>query len=317
MRRTRNKAPSFTHFCGWALLFLCVLISTYVTAKDSKSLEQVALKEVLREQILREVGDKLRVEQDQITVYLDDRRLVVPRCKQNFVILLPFSDRSTVEATCRSEDWTKYIRINVGDYRSLMVYRRDMPAGNIVKRGDIKFVDGRGVTKDKTVIKTIDQVVNRSLKNNVIANQPVLARDFSLATFQSTADAEPAETEVLIATTMISRGVRLDESMFGRQMRRGRLPSDLIFATGDLNHLQANRVIIAGDALRRSMVSLAPAIKKGDLIEIRIEKGALSVSAMVRALMDGSVGDVIEVVNSESGRRLRAKIVDIGSLEII
>ena len=87
MRRTRNKAPSFTHFCGWALLFLCVLISTYVTAKDSKSLEQVALKEVLREQILREVGDKLRVEQDQITVYLDDRRLVVPRCKQNFVIL--------------------------------------------------------------------------------------------------------------------------------------------------------------------------------------------------------------------------------------
>ena len=116
---------------------------------------------------------------------------------------------------------------------------------------------------------------------------------------------------------MISRGVRLDESMFGRQMRRGRLPSDLIFGTGDLNHLQANRVIIAGDALRRSMVSLAPAIKKGDLIEIRIEKGALSVSAMVRALTDGSVGDVIEVVNSESGRQLRAKIVDIGSLEII
>jgi flagella basal body P-ring formation protein FlgA len=305
------------HFCGWTLLFLSALTSAYGTATNSTSQDQVALKEVLREQILREVGDKLRVKKDQITVYLNDRRLLVPQCNQNFVILLPFSDRSTVEATCRSEDWKKYIRISVGDYRSLMVYRRDMPAGDMIKRGDVKFVDGRGVAEDKTVIKTIDQVINRSLKNNVIANEPVIASDFSLTKFQSVADAEPVATEVLIATTMINRGVRLDESMFGRQVRRGRLPSDLIFGTGELDHLQANRVIIAGDTLRRSMVSLAPAIKKGDLIEIRIEKGALSVSAIVRALTDGSVGDVIEVVNSESGRPLRAKIVDIGSLEII
>ena len=46
------------------------------------------------------------------------------------------------------------------------------------------------------------------------------------------------------------------------------------------------------------MVSITAAVKKGDLIEIRIEKGALSVSAMVRAMTDGSVRDVIEVVNA-------------------
>ena len=105
--------------------------------------------------------------------------------------------------------------------------------------------------------------------------------------------------------------------MFERQIRRGRLPSDLIFGTDELNHLEANRMIVAGDTLRRSMVSLAPAIRKGDLIKIRIVKDALSVSAVVRALSDGSVGDVIEVVNAESGRPLKAKIVDVGSLEII
>jgi len=317
MKRSISTTLGFTSLYSWALLFLSALISTCGAAQDTSTVGQDVLKDILKEQILSEVVDKLLVERDQIIVYLDDRRLVVPSCDQEFIISLPFSDRSTVEATCQSKNWTKYIRVSVGDYRSLMVYRRDMPAGDIIKRGDIKFVDGRGVSEDKPLIKTIDQVINRSLKKHVIANKPVLTSDFSLVALPNAAAAEPVETEVLVATTTINRGVRLDESMFGRHMRRGRLPSDLIFGTGELNHLQANRIIIAGDTLRRSMVSLAPAIKKDDLIQIRIEKGALSVSALVRALSDGSVGDVIEVVNAESGRPLRAKIIDIGSLEII
>ena len=312
-----SRTFSFTSLCGWALLFFCAVAATDGIAQDAKSRDQRGLKEELREQILGEVADVLLVEQDQITVYLDDRRLVVPSCNENFVISLPFSDRSTVEASCRSENWTKYIRVSVGYYRPLMVYRQDLPAGHTVKRGDIKFVDGRGISSDKHAIETIDEAVNRLLKQNVFVNEPVRTGDFSLAQSQDAATTEPLETEVLIATTTINRGVRLDESMFERQHRRGRLPSDLIIGSDELNHLQANRIIVAGDALRRSMVSLAAAVKKGDLIEIKIEKGVLSVSAMVRALTDGSVGDVIEVVNAESGRPLRAKIVDIGALEII
>ena len=317
MRGTLSRTFSFTSLCGWTLLFFSALAATDGIAKDAKSQDQRELKEKLKEQILVEVAGALLVEQDQITVYLDDRRLVVPNCNENFEISLPFSDRSTVEASCHSENWTKYIRVSVGDYRPLMVYRRDLPLGHIVKRGDVKFVDGRGMSSDNTVLKTIDQAINRLLKHNVFVNEPVRTTDFSMAQSQDAATTEPLETEVLIATTTINRGVRLDESMFERQLRGGRLPSDLIFGSDELNHLQANRIIVAGDALRRSMVSLAAAVKKGDLIEIRIEKGALSVSAMVRALTDGSVGDVIEVVNAESGRPLRAKIVDIGSLEII
>ena len=317
MRGTFSRTFSFTSLCGWILLFLSAVAATDGIAKDAKSQDQRELKEKLKEQILVEVAGALLVEQDQITVYLDDRRLVVPNCNENFEISLPFSDRSTVEASCHSENWTKYIRVSVGDYRPLMVYRRDLPLGHIVKRGDVKFVDGRGMSSDNLVLKTIDQAINRLLKHNVFVNEPVRTTDFSMAQSQDAATTKPLETEVLIATTTINRGIRLDESMFERQPRRGRLPSDLIIGSDELNHLQANRIIVAGDALRRSMVSLAAAVKKGDLIEIKIEKGALSVSAMVRALTDGSVGDVIEVVNAESGRPLRAKIVDIGALEII
>ena len=98
MRCPLSRTSSFISFYGWAILFLSAVMSSYGIAKDAKSLDQLALKERLREQILDEVTDEFRVERGQITVYLDDRRLVVPNCNQNFVISLPFSDRSTVAA---------------------------------------------------------------------------------------------------------------------------------------------------------------------------------------------------------------------------
>ena len=317
MQHLIRKAFSPLSFFSWVIFLFCALTSTHVIAVSDQSLDQITLKEALQQQILVEVEKQLLVDRDRITVYVNDRRLVVPKCDQDFVITLPFSDRSTVSATCTEQGWQKYIRVSVGDYRSLMVYRRNMTAGDIVKRGDFKFVDGRGMSEDQALVETIDQIINRSLKKNVIANQPVLASDFSLDKLPTFRTEEAVETQVVIATTTINRGVRLHKSMFERQIRRGRLPSDLIFGTDELNHLEANRMIVAGDTLRRSMVSLAPAVRKGDLIKIRIEKDALSVTAMVRALNDGSVGDVIEVVNAESGRPLQAKIVDVGSLEII
>ena len=102
-----------------------------------------------------------------------------------------------------------------------MVYRRDLPVGYAVKRGDVKFVDGRGMSSDKPAIKTIDQAINRLLKHNVFVNEPVRTSDFSLTHLQGAAASEPLETEVLIATTTINRGVRLDESMFERQFAEG------------------------------------------------------------------------------------------------
>ena len=64
------------------------------------------------------------------------------------------------------------------------------------------------------------------------------------------------------------------------------------------------------------MVSLAAAVKKAISLKLELRKVHYRV-CYGESLTDGSVGDVIEVVNAESGRPLRAKIVDIGSLEII
>ena len=55
------------------------------------------------------------------------------------------------------------------------------------------------------LITTIDQAINRLLKQNVFVNEPVRTTDFSLSQSQDAATSEPLETEVLIATTTINR----------------------------------------------------------------------------------------------------------------
>jgi flagella basal body P-ring formation protein FlgA len=72
-----------------------------------------------------------------------------------------------------------------------------------------------------------------------------------------------------------------------------------------------------GETLRRSVIQLAPAVRKGDQIKVIVQRGVLTVATTLVALEDGNVSDNILVVNQESGRELRAIVTDIGTLELL
>lgn len=298
-------------FCGVSVA------ASYALNNDAES-SQASAKSKLEAQILAEVESQLKVDQSQVTVHLLDRRLVVPSCDKNFSVSFPFSDRRTARVSCDSLQWTKYIRVSFGPNRSIMVYRRGMAKGDIVHRGDVKFINSMSNKHDMgELVKSIDEVIDRALQKNVDIDAPVRLDDFSTVQKQVANESQLAKSQVLVALTTINRGTRLNSSLFKIEMRQGRLPTDTIAEPTDLKFLQANRLITSGDILRRSTVIIAPAVKKGDLVKILIQRGALSVSATVQALSDGSIGDVIEVVNLDSNRPLRAKVIDVGSLEII
>ena len=305
-------------FSKIAILFFAVSVSASNAWSSDSMSQQEAAKNALETQLLAEISSQLNVTKSRITVHISDRRLRVPVCDEAFSVSFPFSDRSTVQVSCDSQQWTKYIRVSLGPYRSIMVFRRNMTEGEIIRRGDIKFIDSMSFGQDVSEFVTaIDQVINRTLRKAVEIDEPVRLDNFADSSGRLDDDVEPMNNQVLVALTTINRGTRLNDSLFGVEVRRGRLPSDKIEKSADLKFLQANRVITAGDILRRSIVSLAPAVRKDDLVEIVIQRGVLSVTATVRAMSDGSIGDVIEVVNVESGRAVRATVIDVGSLEII
>jgi hypothetical protein len=61
MKRSISTTLGFTSLYSWALLFLSALISTCGAAQDASPVSQDALKDILKEQILGEVGDQLLI----------------------------------------------------------------------------------------------------------------------------------------------------------------------------------------------------------------------------------------------------------------
>ena len=72
-----------------------------------------------------------------------------------------------------------------------------------------------------------------------------------------------------------------------------------------------------GEVLRLNAVKIAPAVTKNQEIEVILTRGALKVSNVVRITKDASIGETIDVVSVDSGRKLQAKVVAVGRVEML
>lgn len=72
-----------------------------------------------------------------------------------------------------------------------------------------------------------------------------------------------------------------------------------------------------GDVIARTSVALRPAVKSGQLVRATARVGGVVVTAALVAVQDGAPGAVIRVVNKDSRRELRARVVEPGVVEVI
>lgn len=72
-----------------------------------------------------------------------------------------------------------------------------------------------------------------------------------------------------------------------------------------------------GEVITRSAVTIRPAVKSGQVVRAIARVGGLEVTAALVAAQDGAPGAVIRVVNRESRRELRARVVESGVVEVV
>ena len=121
-----------------------------------------------------------------------------------------------------------------------------------------------------------------------------------------------------VAARIISRGDLLDagavdasdDEVTGVPMRR--LPS-----AADLDRARATENLAAGELVRPSAVRTIPAVRSGDFVRATADVGRVLVTATLVAAENGNRGDVIRVVNRDSRRELRARIVANGTVEVV
>jgi flagella basal body P-ring formation protein FlgA len=77
------------------------------------------------------------------------------------------------------------------------------------------------------------------------------------------------------------------------------------------------RSLAAGDIVTAVAVAVAPLVRSGDAVVTRVRTAGIEVSGKGVASQSGELGDVIRVVNPESGRTLRARVTARGEVEVI
>lgn len=117
-----------------------------------------------------------------------------------------------------------------------------------------------------------------------------------------------ALAHVAITTGDLRRGVILSEDhieLAERDLNRLRAPC---FDSAELLGKRLKRSLRKGDVFERSAVAFPPMVKRGELVTITVQKGALTVTAKGLAQQNGDAGDMIRVRNISSQKDLICKV---------
>lgn len=121
--------------------------------------------------------------------------------------------------------------------------------------------------------------------------------------------------EVLIATTSLASGHVLAAEDLASERR------DVSNAQDALSELTAavgqalKRSLRPGQVLQRQMLTAPLLVRRGDTVRIVARSGPVEVSNAGEALENGHGDDVIRVRNPATGRVIRVRVIDRGSVE--
>lgn len=194
----------------------------------------------------------------------------------------------------------------------------------IVRAVQTRFGEGSVATVDGLTVRTSGPLEEATL----VATPDPAARlgrvvRFSLRWRDATGRQQSGEAQCLLdahvphvrATRLIARGdviaagdVALVVASPGAVPLR-RLPTDVAGA-------KALRDLYVDAPVLPSAVVLAPAVRSGDDVALTVLAPGLSVETRGVAAEDGHVGELVRVVNRESGKHLKGRVVARGQVEV-
>jgi flagella basal body P-ring formation protein FlgA len=134
---------------------------------------------------------------------------------------------------------------------------------------------------------------------------------------QATADVKIV-AEYAIATHSISRGqVLKEDDLLPAKGEVREVPLKRLPTVAALVGAKTLRPLAAGTPIQASFVAMKKAIQPGDRVTVVAAAGAIEVTATLIAADGGDIGDVIRVVNPETKRYLRGRVLRRGTVEVM
>lgn len=126
------------------------------------------------------------------------------------------------------------------------------------------------------------------------------------------------KADVVVAETEIARGSLLRAEMLSIEKRVVPLgPLTLCTDIAQVTGKAAKRRIAAGREINKGYIAIPPDVMAGEVVMIKAENEKIKVTAKGIARQDGAIGDVIQVLNSRSNRKLQAMVIGRSKVQVL
>jgi flagella basal body P-ring formation protein FlgA len=116
--------------------------------------------------------------------------------------------------------------------------------------------------------------------------------------------------EVPVLTKALMRGATITASdLTTRQMPANAVKGDMVSLGSDLVGMTAQRTLTPDRPIKQSEIDQPLSIRRGDKITLIYRLGVMELAARGRALQDGRPGERVNVVNSDSDKRLQGTVL--------
>lgn len=123
------------------------------------------------------------------------------------------------------------------------------------------------------------------------------------------------DAEVLVSAGPIAAGKALTAADVRPERRDVTQMADAIGTSEDAVGQSSRRALREGQVLQARLLNKAVLVKRGAAVRIVARHGGVSVQNAGESLQAGSLGDIVRVRNTASGKTLSARVVDEGVVE--
>ena len=172
--------------------------------------------------------------------------------------------------------------------------RRDILTGEAISRDDVVAVAmavNRASDKQRFSPRLLESAI---AAHDLRAGQIVSRQHLRL------------KRRVIMSSTTLTRGQKLNGSNTAMQDYYGKLPEDALVSQIGIERMEVIRTIRAGQLLRASDLKSAAMINKGDTVKLQVGGGMLTISVSMVALENGMLDQQVTLLNPESNEKVRA-----------
>jgi len=303
--------------------------------------------EALEKAVRQWVAEQSHVPISDIVVGKLNKNITIQPCDSPLDLSFPFNNRDTVQVSCVAS-WNLFVKVEIADQQSRRVATRPIQRGQTIEETDIlqpkqswlglvalRDIDsGEPVTDEDlgsttyvyatTHRVTAGQTIARSAIEKIkvahtiddhlpitnIINKRLLAKtDIEANSVLSDHNTEVLNP-VVVATRPLPHGTIIEDELVEIQwLPQNRFRTSLLTDLTEVVGLQTTRQIRPLEPIKRTDITQALLVKKGDAVTLTIERTSIKIEVDTIALDDGQYHQQIRLENVESGQLIRGIVV--------